>query len=94
MIIFFNLPPTLNHLHPLQVENCDSNSRLVLDEDDNGKFRLERVKHVKRRKSVSYYCMLSIHFVHYFLVTYTNSGFMHEIYIIMKPYYVIYLFLD
>ena len=29
------------HLHPLQVENCDSNSRLVVDEDDNGKFRLE-----------------------------------------------------
>ena len=31
-------------LHPLQVENCDSNSRLVVDEDDNGEFRLERVK--------------------------------------------------
>ena len=24
-----------SHLHPLQVENCDSNSRLVVDEDDN-----------------------------------------------------------
>ena len=23
--------------------NCDSNSRLVVDEDDNGKFRLEGV---------------------------------------------------
>ena len=23
---------TSNHLHPLQVENCDSNSRLVVDE--------------------------------------------------------------
>ena len=44
MVIFFNLPPTSSHLHPLQVENCDSNSRLVVDEDDNGKFRLERVK--------------------------------------------------
>ena len=44
MAIFFNLPPTLNHLHSLQVENCDSNSRLVVDGDDNGKFRLERVK--------------------------------------------------
>ena len=32
------------HLHPLQVENCDSNSRLVVDEDDNGKFRLEQIK--------------------------------------------------
>ena len=44
MAIFFNFSPTLNHLHPLQVENCDSNSRLVVDEDDNGEFRLERVK--------------------------------------------------
>ena len=44
MTIFFNFSPTSNHLHPLQVENCDSNSRLVVDEDDNGKFRLERDK--------------------------------------------------
>ena len=41
--IFFHFPPTSSHLHPLQGENCDSNSRLVVDEDDNGKFRLERV---------------------------------------------------
>ena len=26
-----------------QFKNCGSNSRLVVDEDDNGKFRLERV---------------------------------------------------
>ena len=32
-----------HHLHPLQVENCDSNSRLVVDKDDNSKFRLEWV---------------------------------------------------
>ena len=44
MVIFFNFSPTSNHLRPLQVENCDSNSRLVGDEDDNGKFRLQRVK--------------------------------------------------
>ena len=44
MAIFFNFPPTSNHFHPLQVENCDSNLRLVVDEDDDGKFRLERVK--------------------------------------------------
>ena len=44
MAIFFNFSTTSNHLHPLQVENCDSNSRLVVDEDDNGKFRLERVE--------------------------------------------------
>ena len=46
MAIFFNLSPTSSHLHQLQVKNCDSNSRLVVDEDDNiGKLRLERVKH-------------------------------------------------
>ena len=44
MAIFLNFKTTSNHLHPLQVENCDSNSRLVVYEDDNGKFRLERVK--------------------------------------------------
>ena len=44
MVIFFNFSPTSNHIHPLKVENCDSNSRLVVDEDDNGKFRLERVE--------------------------------------------------
>ena len=45
--IFFTFPPTTsNHLHPLQVENCDSNSRLVVDENYYGKFRLERVKAV------------------------------------------------
>ena len=44
MAIFINFSPTLSPLHPLQVENCDSNSWLVVDEDDNGNFRLERVK--------------------------------------------------
>ena len=39
MSIFFNFSPTSSHLHPLQVENCD-----IVDEDDNGKVRLERVK--------------------------------------------------
>ena len=43
MVIFLNLSPTSSHLYPLPVENCDSNSRLVVDEDDNGKLRLERV---------------------------------------------------
>ena len=43
MVIFFNSSSTSGHFHPLQVENCDNNSRLVVDEDDNGKFRLERV---------------------------------------------------
>ena len=44
MTFFFNFSLTSSHLYPLQVENCDSNSRLVVDKDDNGKFRLERVK--------------------------------------------------
>ena len=43
MAIFFNFSPTSTHLHLLQVENCDSNSRLVVDEDDNDKLRPERV---------------------------------------------------
>ena len=45
IVIFFNFSPTSKHFHSLQVENCNSNSRLVVDEDDNGKLRLERVKH-------------------------------------------------
>ena len=44
MAIFFNFSPTSNHLHPIQSGNCDSNSRLVVDEDDNRKFRLQRVE--------------------------------------------------
>ena len=39
----FHLSPATSYLHPLQVENCDSHSRLVVDEDDNGKVRPERV---------------------------------------------------
>ena len=41
MTIFFIFSPNSSHLYPLQVENCDSGSRLVVDEDDNGKFKLE-----------------------------------------------------
>ena len=44
MAIFFAFSPTSNHLHPLQVENCDSNSRLVVDEDDNVKSGLKWLK--------------------------------------------------
>ena len=43
MAIFFNFLPTSNHLHQLQGENCDSNLRLVVDEDDHSKFRLKSV---------------------------------------------------
>ena len=44
MTIFFTFSPTSNHLHPLQVENCDSNSRLVVDEDDNVKSGLKGLR--------------------------------------------------
>ena len=44
MTIFLTLPTTSNHLHPLQVGNGGTMSRLVVDEDDNGKFRPERIK--------------------------------------------------
>ena len=43
MAIFFIFSLTSSHHRPLQVENCNSNLRLVVDEDDNGKFRPERV---------------------------------------------------
>ena len=46
MVIFTNFSLTSNHLHPLQVKNCDRNSLLLVDEDDHGKFRLEKVKAV------------------------------------------------
>ena len=64
MVISLNFSTTSNHLHPLQVENCDSNSRLVVDEDDNDNFRLERVKmNPFRIKIMSYVSIL-----HAFLV--------------------------
>ena len=44
MTNFSTFSTTSNHFHPLQVENCDSNSRLVVGGNDNGKFRIERVK--------------------------------------------------
>ena len=44
MTIFFKFPPFSIHIYPLQVENCDSNSRLVVDEDGDVKFRPGRVK--------------------------------------------------
>ena len=58
MTILFNFSPTLHHLHPLEVENCDSNSRLVVDEDDNGKFRPERVNPLKRcNKKITFHAL-------------------------------------
>ena len=61
MAIFFNCSPTSNHLHPLQAEHCDSNSRLVVDEDDNGKHRLERVNYYSYKVFITY-------LLHYILI--------------------------
>ena len=61
--IFFNFSTTSSHLHPLQVENCDSNSRLVVDEDDYGKFRIERVKlryYLQSIGPVRVYCLQAV----------------------------------
>ena len=46
MVFFFYFQTTSSDIHSLQVENCDSNSRLVVDEDDYSKLRLERFKHI------------------------------------------------
>ena len=58
IVIFFNFSPTSNHLHPLQIENCDSNSRVVVDEDDNSKFRLERVKALGAERTIQNKCIV------------------------------------
>ena len=42
MGIFLNFSPTSSHLYPLQVDEVVDED--IVDEDDNGKFRLERVK--------------------------------------------------
>ena len=41
--LFFHLPPTSRHLYPLPVGGGDINAQLVVDEDDNGKFKFVRV---------------------------------------------------
>ena len=65
MVVFFNFSPTSNHLHPLQVENCDSNSRLVVDDDDNGKCRYENAKHqsCRAKKKQLYSIKLTHHYI-------------------------------
>ena len=58
--IFVNLSPSSSHLHSIQVGNCDSNSRLVVEEDDNGKFRPERVKVLSRPTTIVFLIRLII----------------------------------
>ena len=64
MAIFVNLSPTSSHFHPLQVENCDSDSRLVVDEDDTGKFRLGRVN-IRPPPSATLTQHLTIHWTNF-----------------------------
>ena len=47
MAIFFTFSPTSSHLHPLEVQNCASNSRLVEDEDDSVKSGLKGLIYLK-----------------------------------------------
>ena len=68
--IFFHLSPTLSHFHPLLV----SNSRLVVDENDNGKFRLQRVNHTRGNVS----CLLGswpISVLKYFSINHGDQYF-------------------
>ena len=76
MTIFCNFYTTSSHFHPLQVENRGSNSRLVVDEDDNGKFGFQRVKGLERRiyqrrvsliqreQSIQRFRISSLHIIH------------------------------
>ena len=63
--IFLNFSPTSNHLHPLQVENCDSNSLLVVVEDDNGKLRPERVNEgLSIKQFIFFFMLMSCNIIH------------------------------
>ena len=46
MAIFLNIPPISSRLHLLQVENRDSNSRLVVDENNNGNVGLKALNYI------------------------------------------------
>ena len=42
----FIFPPTSSYFHPLQVENMRQQFAALVDDDDNRKFRLDRVFHL------------------------------------------------
>ena len=56
MAILFNFLPTSNHLRPLEVDNCDSNSRLVVDEMTMANSGLKGLKYIHDLYSVA--CIL------------------------------------
>ena len=68
MVIFFNSSPTSSHLYPLQAENCDSNSRLVVDKDDNVKSGLKGLNPHDTSKHHFSFLMNN-------LISYTARGF-------------------
>ena len=39
----FSFATHSSHLHPLQVEKCDRNLRLVVDEDNNSKLKIKSI---------------------------------------------------
>ena len=62
MTIFLTFSPTSSHLHSLQVDNCGSNLQLVVDEDDNGKLKLERVETLQKCALFIRHDLLSFYF--------------------------------
>ena len=72
MVIFFILSPTSSHLYPLQVENCDSNSRLVVDEDGSDEFGM------KGFKSLSLLASYFVFFHYVYFVYYGEINILHS----------------
>ena len=58
----FNSSHTSSHLHSLQLANCESNSRLVADEDYNRKFRLEMVIPHNKNMYICIFCLQHVEF--------------------------------
>ena len=75
--MFFHLSPTSSHFYPLQVENCDSNARLVVNEDDNGKL-MKGVKGLSEhfdKYGLAALVILGVDCMSIFLVDYGVSAF-------------------
>ena len=84
MGIFFNFSPTSNHVHPLQMDNCDSNSRLVVNEHGSGKFRLERVESLR---GIRWFIEIK-HLSHEFLYVVLHCGIYRKRRLRCRTYYI------
>ena len=84
MAIFFTFSPTSSHLHPLQVENCGSNSRLEVGEDDNVKSGLKGplryLKYIICKVILTGFAVLTMTFESYISSSY--SGKLSHVHII------------